>query len=332
MATIRKRGNRWHVQVRRKGCSTITRSFFQHSEAMEWSRHVEVQADRCSLPSDPRLLERMTVSDLLVRYRDSIVTRKRGCETETIVINAFLRHSLANTLLADATPSKFSAYRDERLQQVKASTLNREFCILQHAFDVARREWDIPLSSNPVAKVKKPKNGHARNRRLQTGEIERIKESLRQCRNRHVRALVMLAIETGMRRGEILAMRWQDIDWAKGLLSVPVTKTGYPRVIPLTSKAQEILKGLPRSNQDKIFPVTANALRLAWERLKRRAGIEDLHFHDLRHEAISRFFEMGLSVPEVALISGHRDYRMLFRYTHLRPEDVARKITSNPRG
>ncbi|MDA0341679.1 MAG: tyrosine-type recombinase/integrase [Proteobacteria bacterium] len=72
--------------------------------------------------------------------------------------------------------------------------------------------------------------------------------------------------------------------------------------------------------------MSPNAVRLSWGRLTHRAGIEDLHFHDLRHEAISRFFEMGLSVPEVALISGHRDPRMLFRYTHLRAEDVARKL------
>jgi integrase len=75
-----------------------------------------------------------------------------------------------------------------------------------------------------------------------------------------------------------------------------------------------------------VFPVTANAVRLAWERLRRRAGLKDLRLHDLRHEAVSRFFEYGLTVPEVALISGHRDPRMLSRYTHLRPENVAEKL------
>jgi integrase len=77
---------------------------------------------------------------------------------------------------------------------------------------------------------------------------------------------------------------------------------------------------------ERVFPLSPNAVRLAWERVKRRAGIDDLHFHDLRHEAISRFFELGLSIPEVALISGHRDFKMLFRYTHLRPGDVAKKL------
>jgi len=140
--------------------------------------------------------------------------------------------------------------------------------------------------------------------------------------------IIRFAIETGMRRGEIVNVRWEDIDFETSTLHIPITKNGHSRTIPLTEEAGGILKALP-SADERVFPVSGNAIRLAWDRLKRRVGIEDLHFHDLRHEAISRFFEMGLSVPEVALISGHRDYRMLFRYTHLRAEDVAKKLANH---
>ncbi len=109
------------------------------------------------------------------------------------------------------------------------------------------------------------------------------------------------------------------------LIHIPHTKNGYERTIPLTPEAARVLETIPRYGAT-VFPMTANAVRLAWERLRRRAGIIDLHFHDLRQEAISRFSEKGLSVPEVALISGHRDYRMLFRYTHLRAEDIVGKL------
>ena len=102
---------------------------------------------------------------------------------------------------------------------------------------------------------------------------------------------------------------------------IPQTKNGHPRTIPLTKRALYIL-----NNTELPFPYTANALKLAWNRLKKKGNIEDLHFHDLRHEAISRFFEKGLSIPEVALISGHKDVRMLFRYTHLKAEDILRKL------
>lgn len=135
-----------------------------------------------------------------------------------------------------------------------------------------------------------------------------------------------------MRRGELLSIRWQDVDRKARTVSILKTKNGHPRTIPLTPKALETLSGIPKT-ADRIFPVTPNAVRLAWERLRTRAGIEDLRLHDLRHEAVSRFFELGLTTPEVALISGHRDPRMLNRYTHLRPENVAQKLarlTGNP--
>ena len=127
-----------------------------------------------------------------------------------------------------------------------------------------------------------------------------------------------------MRRGELLNARYEDLK--NGLLHIPITKTKVPRTIPLTPHALAIINSLPRSISGYLIPTSANALRLSWERAKRRANIENLHFHDLRHEAISRFFEMGLSISEVALISGHMDYRMLARYTHLRPKDVLAKI------
>jgi integrase len=102
-------------------------------------------------------------------------------------------------------------------------------------------------------------------------------------------------------------------------------KNGYSRTIPLPSAALDVLSELDEK-EDRIFPMIANAVRLAWERVKLRAGVEDLHFHDLRHEAISSFFEKGLSTPEVALISGHKDMRMLFRYSHATRQNILRHL------
>ena len=138
--------------------------------------------------------------------------------------------------------------------------------------------------------------------------------------------LIRFALATGMRRGETLNVQTEHINRAARLLHIPETKNGIPRTIPLSSDALAVLDQIDPNDDGRLFAASPNAVRLSWQRLTRRAGIEDLHFHDLRHEAISRFFERGLSVPEVALISGHRDYRMLFRYTHMRAEDVAAKL------
>jgi integrase len=132
-----------------------------------------------------------------------------------------------------------------------------------------------------------------------------------------------------MRRGEVLALTWPNVDFENRVAFLPITKNGEPRRVPLSTEAIETLQSIRESvwrEKALVFPTTANAVRLAWQRAKRRAGVENLRFHDLRHEAISRFFELGLSVPEVSLISGHKDARMLFRYTHLKAENVAKKI------
>ncbi|MDC3370580.1 site-specific integrase [Alphaproteobacteria bacterium] len=167
-----------------------------------------------------------------------------------------------------------------------------------------------------------------RQRRLNKGEYERLEQASHLTLNPHIWPIVVFAIETGMRRSEILGLTWDNISLELQLAYLPFTKNGTSREVPLSTKAVQVLSN-QRSRQDTPtpFPVNANAFRLAWERLRKRAELCDLRFHDLRHEAISRFFEMGLSIPEVAVISGHKDARMLFRYTHLRAEDLVNKIS-----
>jgi integrase len=202
--------------------------------------------------------------------------------------------------------------------------VRRELAIIQHCFEIAKKEWGLPILTNPVQQIAMPEAQRSRERRLEEGEANAL-ASAASASNWYLRPLIALAIETGMRRGELLSIRWKDVDMTTPTIRILKTKNGHPRTIPLTPKAVEILASLDRKNE-RVFPVTPNAVRLAWERLRKRAGLEDLRLHDLRHEAVSRFFEYGLTVPEVALISGHRDPRMLSRYTHLRPEKVAEKL------
>ncbi|WP_370644716.1 site-specific integrase [Methylorubrum sp. B1-46] len=128
-----------------------------------------------------------------------------------------------------------------------------------------------------------------------------------------------------MRRSEILSLRWKDVDLGKGTVRLHQTKNGRPRTVPLTPRAIEEFMRIERRG-DSVFSVSCNAVHLSWNRLRVRAQLEGLRFHDLRHEAISRFFELGLSIPEVAMISGHRDTKMLMRYTHIRPESISKKL------
>lgn len=325
MASVRKRGDKFQAQVRRSGLNPITKTFHKRSDALEWARAMEFKADRNDLPISVKELGYHKVSSIIEKYRDEISIKKKSYNSEVFILNAFLKTPLANKTLAQINSVDFAAYREERLQKVKAGTVNREFAIVKHAFDIAMNEWGFVLRENPLNKVKKLKVNNARTRRLDPYELEAICKAAKATRNVLILPIILFALETGMRRGEILAMRWVDIDFNVRTLSIPITKNGHSRTIPLTGEAVRILQE-GRNEDIKVFPITANSLRMAWDRLVIRAKIEDLHFHDLRHEAISRFFEKGLSVPEVALISGHRDFRMLFRYTHLRAEDLVRKL------
>ncbi|MEK9285680.1 site-specific integrase, partial [Bradyrhizobium sp. ISRA442] len=232
----------------------------------------------------------------------------------------------SQTSLNNLSGMLVTQYRDDRLKMVKPASVRRELVVLRHVFEVARREWGLPVKENPVKQIRLPEDARPRERRL-LGEDERqLHAAIGKRSAWYLRPFIILLVETGMRRGELLSIRWRDIDFGNSTVQILKTKNGHPRRIPLTPEAIRTLQNLPRSD-DKVFPVAANAVRLAWERLRVRAGLTSLRLHDLRHEAVSRFFETGLSVPEVALISGHREPRMLARYTHLQPERIARKLS-----
>ena len=278
---------------------------------------------------------------MLTRYRETVTHSKRGREIEAKRIEVFLRQDWSRLTLAQATQAVFSRYRDMRSKKVQAGTVIRDLGLLGAIFETARREWGYSAFPNPVAGLKKPRAPEGRERRLRLGELEALTASCGINVDTWLLHGIQLAIETGLRRGELLDIRWNRVNFSAGVLHVPFTKTGRSRRIPLTDRAIEILtarKAASATACEYAFPVSANAFRLAWERCKRRAeragcvGIQELRFHDLRHEAVSRFFEKGLNTAEVASISGHKDMRMLFRYTHLKPEDIVTKLRNYDKG
>lgn len=333
LATIRKKNNRWQVQVRRKGHLGISKTFLLKADAQEWARYMEQQMDRKILPYDPKALDGITLKSLLEKYRNEVIPKKGSPEREINIINYFLSQESKLVLksLSEISAADFCVYRDKRMKIVKPATVCRALGLLQHAYDIARKEWNYPILENPLTRIKKPEIRNRRERRLEWSELRSLITALDGCLNEYIKPLTLFALNTAMRRGEILAAKWCDLRLEEGLLSIPVTKNGYSRTIPLNKRARRILAELKSKgvrSDDNIFPVSEEGFRMAWRRVMDRSGIIDLHFHDLRHEAISRFFERGLSVPEVALISGHRDFRMLFRYTHLKAEDIAKKINN----
>jgi integrase len=146
-------------------------------------------------------------------------------------------------------------------------------------------------------------------------------------RNRELSPFVILAIETGMRRSELVRLQWCNIDIKTRVAHLPDTTNGEPRDVPLSTRAVTTLRELAlRTGSPSVFGSSRNALRLSWEHARKRAGLTDLRFHDLRHEAVSRLFEKVFNVIEVGTISGHTELRMLRRHTHLRAASLAEKL------
>ena len=315
MATITKRKTGWSVQIRRKGYAQQTRTMPTKAEAQAWGREQEGRIDRAVPAVNLRLLKGTTLRQIITRYLEEVTPTKDSAATEQFRLNKLLREQpLCNLALADLTPKVFADYRTARLVVVKPGTVHRELGLIRHALEVARREWDMDLPSNPLDRVKRPRLSNARERRLGHGEYDLLHTALQRTRSPLVAPVVEFAIHTAMRRGEILALRWEQVNWRERTAYIADSKTGVPRTIPLLDGALAVLmRAGPPPPRGPVFPISMEALKQAWERARNRAGLGDLHFHDLRHEAISRLCEMGLTLPEVALISGHKDPRMLFR-------------------
>lgn len=224
MATIRKRRDKWQVQIRRAGHRPFSKSFNVRKDALAWARQSEVQADRAELPTDTKVLHGMTLGDLVRRYSKSVSVRKKTGPTEQIVLRAFLARSICRRKLSELRTEDFAKYRDERLKGIKASSLKRELVPIRHLFEVARTEWHLPIRSNPLDGLKLKGTDQRRERRLHQGEFERLIKACRACRNPHIEPIIRFAIATGMRRSEILSMKWKHIDKRGRSLLIPGNK------------------------------------------------------------------------------------------------------------
>jgi integrase len=200
--------------------------------------------------------------------------------------------------------------------------------LIRHCLNIARKEWGVSLPSNPVNDIRVPNGIRHRERRLEEGEYEKLKVAAERGRNLVLWPIIVFALATAMCRSEILSLEWSNIDLGNGIATLPNTKNGKQRRVLLSISACNTLEQIPYESE-RPFTTTDYAIRQGWDRLVRRAGIKNLKFHDLRHEAISQFFESGLNLPEVSFISGHKDPRMLFRYTHPRITHVLSKLSQN---
>lgn len=330
--------------VRRKGHRHLTKTFSKKVFADRWAREKEQEID-AGFYRDTAAASRALLGDLFDKYLATITPTKESSShvPERARIGTLKRYFGARPDRAPVTLAQLSVahvleYVDDRLQKVSSDAIRRELQLLADVVDSAQTLWNLHIVANPVPnakrilrKLRKLKPGNQRERRLLAGEYERIRDAT----HSHftlINQVALFAIETAMRQGEIAAARREHVNREKRVIYVPRSKTDWKtgnkgRVVPLSSLALAIIDALPVSFVDgSLFGMQSDSIKRAFKRLCAQAGIKGLRFHDLRREAISRLFERGLAVEEVALISGHRTWSQLKRYTALRAEDVVKKL------
>lgn len=279
-------------------------------------------------------MHEISMKAALDTYRVKVSILKKGYVQEKYRIEQICRSFLGSKIVHEVTSVDIATYRDQRLatintitgKPISTATVRLEMSLLSNFFDIAQIEWGC-CDSNPVSNVRKPKLSPGRDRRI-TAREERL--ILRYCNayaNPELYSIVVIALESAMRQGEILRLQWEHINLKTRIAHLPETKNGTKRDVPLSVKAKEALIRLGVQSKGRVFSYTAEGLKSTWRFMLIKLCIENLHFHDLRHEAISRLFELGsLDVMEVAAISGHKSLAMLKRYTHLKAQRLVRKL------
>lgn len=350
MASYTPRKSGWiQAKIRITGHPSQSKTFKTKDEAKAWATIIESEILR-GVHISTEEAKKNTIGDLIDQYRKDVLPNLKGNGTSPALNN--LRKELGEYSAASLTSKLVAKYRDTRLKQASTETVRKEMATLSRVIDVAMREWGITLPSNPCSSVTRPSPGKSRDRRLLPGEEDRLLNALRKCRNPYVIPAFKFALESAARQGEILNLKRKDIYTEKGLCVFYDTKNGEDRAAPLSPAAINILNALPKKEDDvRAFPISANLLKLAYSRSVERARatyvnelkkagktkaeiltdtyLTDLTFHDLRHEAVSRFAERGdLSLLELSEVSGHKTLQMLKRYTHLQAERISSKLAN----
>lgn len=386
MASFRKRGElQWQARILRKGYPPQVKTFPTRVEAEAWARAVESEIDRGVFVSRAAG-EATTLHEALQRYETEITVTKRGFAQEGSMIRVWQTTNLAKRPMAAVRSTDVAKLRDEWLKERKPATVLRRLALLSHLFTIARQEWGMEALQNPVELVRKPQPNNARTRRLSAttprdnedhgspaepnsetkpsdrktadGELDRVMAA---SHSGLLPSIITLAVETAMRRSEIVGLLWENVDLNSRVAHLPSTKNGDSRDVPLSSRAVKALDDLKRAAQEerqekakrkkeqrgltgRVFEIRNDAVTRAFERAVARARklyldecqkagrladakyLTDLRFHDLRHEATSRLAEI-FPMHELTKITGHKDPRMLMRYYHPRAEDLAKRLT-----
>lgn len=342
MATIRKlKSGKWQALVRKKGHKPACKTFAKKALAERWARVTEEEFE-LGVFVDMKPAQQLTVQEAIERYRDEVLSTKPPSDPDNYRLRT-LGTKLGRLSLAGLKPARVVEYARARVAEVSSDSVRRELTILDGVVRRAMALWGVHLPENPVKRAQRTlkemrllQPGNRRERRLRPGEEERLM-AVKTTQPTLIKEVIAFVLETAMRRSEIARMRHEHIDPVGSTLHIPASKTDWKtgkkgRTIPLTPKALLIIESLPAREDGLVWGMKPESISQAFTRICKRAGLVDLRFHDLRHEATSRLTERGFLIQEVSSVTGHQDWKSLKRYTHISAEALAKKLADSSAG
>ena len=337
-SAIRKREGSWVAEVRRTGHKSVSKSFATKSLASEWARKVESEMD-ASLYRDNRTLNSITFGHLVDCYTKEIGAIRPFAKNKAAVLKT-LSAALGSVPLSSLDADRLGKYVNQRRDGgASGVTVGIDLTYIGGIMKTASAIWKIPVDRIAVSNARArlahlgvSTKSRERTRRPTAVEIETLCEHSRAKGSRQrvpMPDIIQFAVATAMRLGEIINIKWADLNEKDRTVVIrnrkhPTEKAGNDQEVPLLGEAWEVVKRQPQKTE-WIFPVTEGTVSTIFPRACHALGIKDLKFHDLRHEGVSRLFEQGYTIEQVALVSGHRDWKMLARYTQIRAKDLHRE-------
>lgn len=339
VASILKIGDKWRAQIRRKGHAPITQTFDKQAHAKAWAARIEEEM-RAGSFNDERRLADITIDDVLKRYEEEFGRKKQFGKSKAGALD-MLKRGLKGKTLAQITSDTVIQYaKDRNAKGAGGVTIGIEMTYLAQVLRVARTMFKIPFKATPVEDARPSlkfltlvAKSMERDRRPTQAEIDALCRFFDGKPRQRIPMsdIIRFAIATTMRAGEITSLRREDLNEADRTIIIrdrkhPQEKIGNNQTVPLLGEAFEIAMRQPKSTDGRIFPYNEASFSSIFPRACAELKIVDLRFHDLRHEGISRLFEQGYRIEQVALVSGHRDWKMLRRYTQVRARDLHRNL------
>jgi integrase len=335
----------WRCIARRRGHETQSGVFESKGEASRAGNKWEYEFDQgLHKKASNRVIH--TLHELFDRYACEVSPNKSGGRTEVIRLSNWANkaeHPEFDCKVRNFGKKEIQSWRDRRLKSVSAASVNRELNLVSSVFTHAIKEWDIPFPANPVSLISRPPKTPARKRRLSSEEIAKLEFGEQKIPRTglgmstdYIPWIIEFSVETGMRLGEICALRWKDVHlddhWLfVAAVEVGAKKNGTAREVPLSERAEEILRTLGKRDPERVFPVHKQSVDTLYRKLRTKLGIENLHIHDARHEAVSQMADK-LNILELASVIGHRDLKSLQIYYNPKPADLVKKLRSSPGG